>query len=167
MSRMIRFRHLVAIPALLIAVGCASTTTNSAGEAAGEANAPGAVTIRDASSATLEPVYFDTDRALLRPEAREALKRYAESILDHSEWGVLTIDGHCDERGSAEYNLALGKRRAAAVQRYLTDLGVPPSQLTTRSFGEEKPAAAGHEEGAWSRNRRSELQPESRESASR
>ena len=86
---------------------------------------------------------------------------------DHPEWGVLTIDGHCDDRGSEEYNLALGSRRAAAVERYLTDLGVPVSRLATRTFGEEKPAVAGRGERAWRYNRRSEFQIEARESASR
>jgi len=112
-------------------------------------------------------VYFDTNRSQLRPDSREALKQYAKQILDHPEWGVLTIDGHCDERGSDEYNLALGERRAKAVVRYLVDLSVPQSRLATRTFGEEKPAIAGHVEGAWRFNRRSELQVEALESARR
>jgi len=173
MSSTIRSLHLVALPALLLAFGCASTSTPTPqaaleqSEPASEESGSGEVTITDASSATLVPVYFETDRALLRPEARDALKRYAKSILDHPEWGVLTIDGHCDDRGSDEYNMALGSRRAAAVERYLTDLGVPVSRLATRTFGEEKPAVAGRGEGVWRYNRRSEFQIEARESASR
>ena len=174
MSSSTRSLHLVALPALLLALGCASTSASPAlGSAAPESlelaerKDPGEVTIREASSATLTPVYFDKDRALLRPDARDALKRYAKSILDHPEWGGLMIDGHCDERGSQEYNLALGRRRAAAVERYLLDLGVPPSRLTTRTFGEEKPALAGHDEEAWRYNRRSEFRSEALTSASR
>ncbi len=170
-----RSLHLVALPALLLAFGCASTSFSPAPESpapkssapVAEKKDPGEVTIRKASSATLTPVYFDMDRALLRRDARDALKRYAKWILDHPEWGVLRIDGHCDERGSEEYNLALGRRRAATVERYLLDLGVPLSRLTTRTFGEEKPAVAGHDEEAWRYNRRSEFRSEALASASR
>jgi peptidoglycan-associated lipoprotein len=165
MSSIVRPLNLVAVLALLVALGCASNTTPVSKKAASDRstrvtqkNDPGAVTIQPASSVTLKPIYFDTDRALLKPEARDALKSYAKSILDHPEWGVLTIEGHCDERGSEEYNLALGERRATVVQSYLTDMGVPRSRLATRSFGEEKPAVARHEESAWRYNRRSELQ---------
>ena len=71
--------------------------------------------------------------------------------------GVITIEGHCDERGSEEYNLALGERRASGVKRYLVDLGVPASRLRTVSFGEAKPAVVGHDESAWRYNRRAEF----------
>lgn len=165
MPSIFRFPVLGALPALFMALGCASTSTSSLPTEPTPKAAPVAkpspqadVTIREATTAKLTPVYFDTDQALLKPETREALKGYARSILDHPEWGVLTIVGHCDERGSEEYNLALGKRRAAAVQRYLMDMGVPQTRLATRSFGEEKPAVAGHDETAWRYNRRSELQ---------
>ncbi|MBP2683653.1 MAG: peptidoglycan-associated lipoprotein, partial [Deltaproteobacteria bacterium] len=66
----------------------------------------------------------------------------------------LLIEGHCDERGTAEYNLALGERRAVAVMNYLVSLGVPKGNLSTISFGEERPLDPGHDEGAWARNRR-------------
>jgi peptidoglycan-associated lipoprotein len=117
--------------------------------------------------AALSPVYFDTDRAELRPDARDTLKRHAQVIQQHPEWGTVTIEGHCDERGSEEYNLALGSRRAAAVSRYLADLGVPGARLATRTFGEDHPAVAGHDESSWSRNRRSELRSEGYEAARR
>jgi len=175
MSSKIRNRTLafLALPALL-AFGCASTSTTTDDSAwtdppkpaPTEAKRPEPVTIRDTAD-NLVPVYFETDRAELRVDARAALKRYAKSILDNPEWGKLTIAGHCDERGSDEYNLALGRRRAAVVERYLMDLGVPASRLDTRSFGEEKPAVAGHNEDAWRYNRRSEFKAKSRRSASR
>jgi len=173
MSSSIRSLHFVTLPALLLAFGCASTSTPAPQAApeqskvTSEKKDAGEVTIANASSATLVPVYFETDRALLRPDTRDALKRYAKLILEHPEWGVLTIDGHCDDRGSEEYNMALGSRRAATVERYLADLGVPVSRLATRTFGEEKPAVAGRGERAWRYNRRSEFQIEARESASR
>jgi peptidoglycan-associated lipoprotein len=80
---------------------------------------------------------------------------------------VLNIEGHCDERGSDEYNLALGGHRAAVVKRYLLDLEVPAARLTTHTYGEEKPVVAGHDERAWRYNRRSEVRSPAVESASR
>ncbi len=164
---------VVALSMLVVALGCVSTSSTSIPAAPDqefaleEAQDPEAVAIQGESAPLLEPVYFDTDRSLLRPEAREALKRYAKVILSHPEWGVLSIEGHCDERGSDEYNLALGGRRAAVVKRYLQDLHVPAARLTTRTYGEEKPAVAGRDEAAWRHNRRSEFRSSSLESASR
>lgn len=109
---------------------------------------------------SLEPVYFDTDEAVLRSEARSSLAEYAQAILAHPEWGVVSIDGHCDERGSDTYNMALGSRRAAAVEHFLVEQGVPVSRLSTRSFGSAKPAVPGHDESAWRYNRRSEFRHE-------
>lgn len=169
MASIVRSLPLVALPALL-ALGCASTPSTPAPEPAAAEEpmaeesvpaAPASDPVRiESPSATLTPLYFDTDSASLNAEVRQSLQRYAKSILEHPEWGVLTIDGHCDERGTDEYNLALGRRRASAVERYLVDLGVPESRLATRTFGEEKPAVAGHDESAWRYNRRSELQAE-------
>jgi peptidoglycan-associated lipoprotein len=109
-------------------------------------------------AATLQPVYFDYDRWNLREDARRALRANAEMIQAHAEWGTVTIEGHCDERGSAEYNLALGKQRATVVKSYLVDLGVPLRRLRTVSFGEQVPAVPGHTESAWRHNRRAELE---------
>lgn len=103
----------------------------------------------------LKTVYFDFDKSDIRPDAREALKRNAEMINEGD--GTITIEGHCDERGSTEYNLALGERRASAVKRYLVDLGVPSSRLRTVSFGEDRPAVQGHDESAWRYNRRADF----------
>jgi peptidoglycan-associated lipoprotein len=166
-----RFLVLAFAP-LLVALGCASGGSSTPTPTATAPDpAPAQAQVKDPKpvgvALSLESIYFDTDRAQLRPEAREMLKRYGEQILSHPEWGVLTIEGHCDERGSDEYNLALGERRAAVVERYLLDLGVPASRLNIRSFGEEKPAVAGHDEGAWRYNRRSEITSPSFKSASR
>ncbi len=110
-----------------------------------------------AAAPSLEPIYFDTDSAELAPRARASLESVAVAIRENPEWGDIAIEGHCDERGSASYNLNLGKRRADTVKRYLVQWGVAPSRLLTRSFGEQRPAARGHGEAAWSLNRRSEL----------
>ena len=110
-----------------------------------------------APMADLRPVYFDFDRYDIRADAKPTLRVNADAILAKSGGGVVTIEGHCDERGSEEYNLALGDRRANGVKRYLVDLGVPSSRLRTVSFGEAKPAVVGHDESAWRYNRRSEF----------
>jgi len=105
----------------------------------------------------LGAVYFDYDRYDIRADAKATLSTNADAILANSSGGVITVEGHCDERGSEEYNLALGDRRASGVKRYLVDLGVPSSRLRTVSFGEAKPAVPGHNESAWRYNRRSEF----------
>jgi peptidoglycan-associated lipoprotein len=168
MSLNIRALLLVVFPALLVALGCASTASVPE-EAALE---PAAIddpkdSHESLGSVSLNPVYFETDRAQLRPEARDALKHHAKTILDHPEWGVVTIEGHCDSRGSDEYNLALGSRRASGVERYLTDMGVQASRLSIQSLGEERPAVGGEGETAWRYNRRSELRIKSLQATDR
>ncbi len=109
------------------------------------------------SATILQSVYFDFDRYEIREDAKPVLRVNARGIKSNSRWGNITIEGHCDERGSEEYNLALGERRANGVKRYLVDLGVPSSRLRTVSFGEAKPAVMGHDESAWRYNRRAEF----------
>ena len=167
MTPIIRTLQILSLSALA-ALGCASTSTVVETTPAEKATkAPEEVTIQPASPPSLEPVYFDTDQAELRADARASLEARAKAIQQHPELGVVTIQGHCDERGSDEYNLALGKRRAAAVKRYLVDLGVPASRLETLTYGEIRPAVVGHDETAWRYNRRSELASEAVQSAKR
>ncbi|MCM0082839.1 peptidoglycan-associated lipoprotein Pal [Geomonas sp. Red32] len=106
--------------------------------------------------AGLEKVYFDFDSASLSKEARVRLGKDAELIRKDSGAKV-QIQGNCDERGSDDYNLALGEKRAQAAKKYLTSLGVPADRLSVISYGKEKPADAGHDEAAWAKNRRDEL----------
>lgn len=101
-------------------------------------------------------IYFDYDSSVIRPEFREVLDAHARFLARHRE-GKLTVAGHTDERGGHEYNLALGQQRAEAVRRALELLGAAGLQIEAVSFGEEKPAAEGHAEGTWSKNRRAEL----------
>lgn len=108
-------------------------------------------------SSILQPVYFDFDSFDIRSDARPILRGNADAVSQHSDWGVVVVEGHCDERGSEEYNLALGERRANATRQYLVDLGVSFSRLDTVSFGEAKPSVMGHDETAWRYNRRSEF----------
>ena len=126
--------------------------TGSEFEEGAVAPSEGATSITD-----LGAVYFDFDRYDIRADAKPTLRANADAILANSGDGVITVEGHCDERGSEEYNLALGDRRASGVKRYLVDLGVPSSRLRTVSFGEAKPAVVGHDESAWRYNRRSEF----------
>ncbi len=105
----------------------------------------------------LRTVYFDFDKASVRSDARDILKENARIIMSNRQLGTITLQGNADERGTEEYNLALGDRRAQSVKRYLVDLGVPSSRLVTVSFGEAKPAVMGHDESAWRWNRRAEF----------
>jgi peptidoglycan-associated lipoprotein len=101
-------------------------------------------------------IYFDYDRSELRADAREGLQANAGYLKSNSAVKV-QIEGNCDERGSNEYNLALGKRRAEAAYKYLVDLGVDASRMTTISYGEEHAAVEGHNELAWAKNRRDDF----------
>ena len=102
--------------------------------------------------------YFDFDQSVVRPEARAALEAHALYLT--SNGGNVVLEGHADERGTREYNLALGERRAEAIARYLTVLGVTSQQIETVSYGEERPASLGHDDSSWSLNRRVELRYE-------
>jgi peptidoglycan-associated lipoprotein len=104
-----------------------------------------------------EAVYFDFDKSTLRQDARDVLSKNAETILKSFAGAKVQIEGHCDERGSAEYNLALGENRAKSAQKYLTTLGVKPENLSIISYGKEKPAVNGSNEAAWAKNRRDEF----------
>jgi peptidoglycan-associated lipoprotein len=102
---------------------------------------------------TSEDVYFDFDSSALLPMAQEILSRKADYML-HNPGQKVTIEGNCDERGTAAYNLALGERRADAAKAFLVNLGVNPDDITTISYGEENPVDPGHNEEAWAKNRR-------------
>lgn len=103
-----------------------------------------------------ENVLFDFDSAVVRSDQMYKLDAVA-TYLNQNPMEQLLAEGHCDERGSREYNMALGERRAQAARNYLIDSGIDPMRIQTKSFGEEMPADPGHEEMAWSQNRRAEL----------
>jgi peptidoglycan-associated lipoprotein len=104
-----------------------------------------------------ETIYFDFDKSDLRQDARNTLTKNAEILLKSKQATKIKIEGHCDERGSAEYNLALGERRAKSALQYLVTLGVQPDRLSIISYGKEKPAVQGNDEEAWAKNRRDEF----------
>lgn len=103
-----------------------------------------------------ESIFFDFDDDALGNSSKNTLRRSAQLLGDHGD-ARLEIQGNCDQRGTVEYNLALGKRRAEAARSYLINLGVDGSRLMTISFGEENPAVRGHNESAWVKNRRDDF----------
>ena len=106
--------------------------------------------------AAMGNIYFDFDQFTLSAEARKTLADNANYLKANSGIQVV-VEGHCDERGSDEYNLALGESRALAAKNYLVSLGVSAKRLSVISYGEERPAAMGHDEEAWAKNRRAEF----------
>jgi peptidoglycan-associated lipoprotein len=107
-------------------------------------------------AASLQTVYFDFDSYVLSAEARDTLKKNAEWIMQNPAAKV-QVQGNCDERGSAEYNLALGENRAKAALKYLQTLGIPSDRLSYISYGKEKPVDPGHDDAAWAKNRRDDF----------
>jgi peptidoglycan-associated lipoprotein len=116
-----------------------------------QAGTPGSQ--EDLNAQAGDRVFFDYDSSELSADARGTLERQAAWLKQYSNVSI-TIEGHADERGTREYNLALGERRAQAVKNYLVSLGVPSERLNTISYGKERPAVMGYGEEAWSKNRR-------------
>jgi peptidoglycan-associated lipoprotein len=114
---------------------------------------PGAPEGEEATDVVLEDIFFDFDRYHLRPDALAAMERNARVLMENPDVTVI-LEGHCDERGTTEYNLALGEKRAKAAYDFLVRYGIDPSRLTTISYGEERPFDPGHNEEAWAKNRR-------------
>ena len=108
----------------------------------------------------IQDAYFDYNKHNLRPDATEALKQDAQTLADIIKQYPdfkLTVEGHCDERGSEEYNLALGDARAKEAKDYLATLGLPTDQLRTISYGKDRPACSDHDENCWQKNRRAHI----------
>jgi len=98
-------------------------------------------------------IHFDFDKYNLRPDAQDILKKGAPAYLKYRDY-KLVVEGHCDERGTAEYNLALGEKRAMEAAKYLVNLGIEKERIRTISYGKEMPLDKGHDEAAWAKNRR-------------
>ena len=131
-----------------------ATTPTPAPMATNAANMPGSQSHFASAMAGADTIYFDTDRYNIDGEDAAALRRQAEYMLQYPS-STATVEGHADERGTRDYNLALGERRATAAMNYLVSLGVPQNRLRVVSYGEERPTATGQNESAWARNRRS------------
>jgi peptidoglycan-associated lipoprotein len=123
-----------------------------------EAAAPATTAVTPGSIADFrqnvgDRVFFDTDLSNIRDDGRQTLNRQAEWLKKYTQYQI-TIAGHCDERGTREYNLALGERRANAAKQYLVAQGIPAARVSTISYGKERPDPVGSDEAAWARNRR-------------
>jgi len=123
----------------------------------GEAPTPPAEAPPEVAAAGLADIYFDFDKYNIRSGDAEILKKDYEWFVSNS--GRVRIEGNCDERGTVEYNLVLGQKRADAAKGHLVNLGVDASRLDTISYGKEKPVDPGHDEAAWAKNRRDHFTP--------
>jgi peptidoglycan-associated lipoprotein len=153
-------RSLTLLAAVLLVAACSETpptATNT--EGAGGAKATSTqTTVTPGSEQDLvqnvgDRVFFDFDKSDIKPEGRAVLQRQADWLKKYPNVTV-TVEGHCDDRGTREYNLALGERRATAVKKMLVALGVPANRVSTISYGKERPAVVGDNEQAWAQNRR-------------
>ena len=164
----IKFGKMAAlVVAFGVVVGCSSKGGDAAGTGAVDPNAgygsgttpsatdTGGVSSEEAALRAITTFYFEFDSSELKPEAMRALDVHARDLK--AQGNRVALEGHTDERGTREYNMALGERRAAAVQRYLVLQGVSSAQLELISYGEERAAVEGSSEEAWAQNRRVEL----------
>lgn len=138
-NRLVVVGFMTMMAMLLVAAGCARKSTKTAG------GAPSA----------LQKIHFDFDKYNIKSEYEGTLKGNADWLQKNKKTSV--IEGHCDERGTAEYNIALGDRRAKSAKNYLSNLGLEASRMSTVSYGEERPIAACHNESCWWQNRRDEF----------
>ena len=143
-------KAFAAVAALFVMTAC-SNNNNENANAASTTVTPGSVA--DFRQNVGDRVFFDTDQSTIRQDGREVLNRQAEWLKKYTNYQI-TMAGHCDERGTREYNLALGERRANAAKQYLVAQGIPASRIQTISYGKERPDPVGSDEAAWARNRR-------------
>ena len=150
-----RFKVLGTMAALLFAAGCATPADEGGENVTGGNEQPAAKgsAQEDLVINVGDRVFFDFDKSGLRPDAIDTLNRQAEWLEANGSITV-SVEGHCDERGTREYNLALGERRASSAKQYLESMGVSSGRLSTVSYGKERPAVLGSNEAAWAQNRR-------------
>ena len=162
----------VVVSLSLLAGGCAKQKVQSDKDMAGGAAAPavgqeeslaskwvggdsGAV-LEGRTTAPMLPIYFDFDKSDIRADQKDRIKKNGELLIGSAQARV-RVEGNTDERGTNEYNMALGERRAVTAVKYLVNMGVAEGRIDTLSFGEEKPLNLGHDEMAWSQNRRDDF----------
>ena len=161
MATLARTPAMLALVAALAITGCASKKTpNNAGDlglgAGGAGGAGGSATPGSPQDFTVnvgDRIFFDTDSTSIRADAAATLDRQAQWLQRYPNFAI-TIEGHADERGTREYNLALGARRAASTRQYLASRGIPANRIKTISYGKEKPVAVCDDISCWSQNRR-------------
>ena len=183
-KRVIGAKHMVALAAVLLIVAACSSSSDDSAATAGDGDATETASAQTSQSSAADSsadsgvdvaavessgpvpgsqedlvqnvgdrVFFEYDSAVLTPEGRRTLERQAEWLRLFPEHNIM-IEGHCDERGTREYNLALGERRASAARDYLIAFGMDPARLQSTSYGKERPYALGHNEESWNLNRR-------------
>jgi peptidoglycan-associated lipoprotein len=143
------------LAALLLVAACESksdvATTQPPGGGGSTSVAPG--TQGDFTTNVGDHTFFEYDSFALTPQARATLSKQAGWLKQYGQWRV-TVEGHCDERGTREYNLALGERRAAAIRAFLVSQGIPANRIRTISYGKERPEVLGSDESSYAKNRR-------------
>lgn len=141
---------------VLLLAACDSVGDSGSASGAGGSGAPGTgsgvLGTDQAGNNIGDRVFFELNSSELSADAQATLARQADYLKANSI--NVTLEGHCDERGTREYNIALGERRASAAKNYLVSLGIPAGRISTISYGKERPAVVGHDESAWSQNRR-------------
>ncbi|TFH64090.1 MAG: peptidoglycan-associated lipoprotein Pal [Candidatus Zixiibacteriota bacterium] len=159
---------LLAIAALiaLMVVGCAKkpkveaptqpTTTETKPPVTTSDQSTDQGKVESEPSSKFRAIYFDFDRYNLRDDTKADLRKNIDVMMQDQNIRI-TVEGHCDERGTVEYNLALGERRAKSARDYMVSMGVKADRISTISYGKERPAEFGHDEGAWAKNRRDEF----------
>jgi peptidoglycan-associated lipoprotein len=155
---------LLVIPGFMVTVGCQKKVVTQAKEPEPEPVTvveekkpePAPAPSKMDDMVMRENIYFDFDKSNLKPAAQENLMRKAEWLRENPD-ATVTIEGHCDERGTNEYNLALGDRRAESAKGFLVDLGISAARLTTISYGEERPVCLQSNEECWAKNRRGQF----------
>ena len=152
LMRVVRGARLASLFALMLAVAACSTNTNQA-----DANNPNAAappgSVQDFVVNVGDRVFFESDQSDLTPQARATLDKQVQWLQQYSQYSF-TIEGHADERGTREYNIALGARRAQTVRDYLVSRGINPARMRTISYGKERPVAVCNDISCWSQNRR-------------
>jgi peptidoglycan-associated lipoprotein len=162
-----RFKLMSMLAAVALLAACETAPQNQAatggsGAAAAPAAAPAPSGPRPGSQEDLvrnvgDRIFYDFDKSELRPEARRTIERWAGWLKQYPQVTV-TVEGHADERGTREYNIALGERRATAARNFLVSQGIDARRVATISYGKERPAVLGSNEAAWSQNRRAVMQ---------
>ncbi len=157
------FKRILGVSLLAVAMACASGGGSGSGSGRAKPRSDPGLGDRgsragavEVSSKKFHSVYFEFDQSALQRQAKQDLNHNAQALRQRSNIRI-EIQGNADERGTEEYNLALGMRRAENAKRYLVDLGISPSRIDTISFGEENPSVRGHSESAWAKNRRDDF----------
>ncbi|MCX7365189.1 MAG: peptidoglycan-associated lipoprotein Pal [Alphaproteobacteria bacterium] len=144
-------RTIKALAAIAVMIFMAACSSEQAAAPASATAAPGSA--EDFRQNVGDRVYFDFDSSTVREDGRATLNKQAEWLKKYANYQI-TVEGHCDERGTREYNIALGERRANSIRQYLAAQGVPAARLRSLSYGKERPEVVGSDEGSWARNRR-------------